>query len=60
MSGGALIPLNGGRSGRKTVKQAEIRLAGLLKILRIRCSGHKVEPDSDVASGPATISAGYG
>jgi len=35
MGGGNFIPLKGGRSGRESTKQAEIRLAILLKILHI-------------------------
>jgi hypothetical protein len=35
MRGGAFILLKAGRSGPETGKQAEIRLANLLKILRI-------------------------
>jgi hypothetical protein len=39
MSVGAFILLKAGRAGPKTAKQAEIRLANLLKILRIAGSG---------------------
>jgi hypothetical protein len=35
MDGGGFIPLKGGRAGPESVKQAEIRLANLLKILPI-------------------------
>jgi hypothetical protein len=39
MGGGAFILLKAGRPWPETAKQAEIRLAILLKILHIACSG---------------------
>jgi hypothetical protein len=45
MGGGAFIPLKAGRPQRESVKQAEIRLASLLKILGIaRSRGQNPSP----------------
>ena len=44
MSGEAFILLKGGRIGPNTAKQAEIRLANLLKILSIPVSAGRQKP----------------
>jgi hypothetical protein len=57
MGGRAFILLKVGPSGPKSAKQAEIRLAYLLKILRISCFGAKA-PRRDrrrIATAPAPI-----
>jgi hypothetical protein len=63
MDGGGFIPLKAGLAGPESVKQAEIRLANLLKILPIAgfrgrnpWRGRK----RCIISGLAQISAGYG
>ena len=63
MGGGALIPFNGGRPWLESAKQAEIRLAVLLKMRQIARFG--TEAPRRAEKGHPTvaftaISAGYG
>ena len=64
MGGGAFVLLKAGRGGPKTAKQVEIRLAILLKILRIEglqaTEGPRQGPQRPAGLILMTISAGYG
>jgi hypothetical protein len=59
MDGGAFIPLKSGRTGRESTKQAEIRLANLLKILAIALGASKPAGRARHAEVVSAISNGY-
>jgi hypothetical protein len=64
MGGGAFILLKAGCWGPESAKQAENRLAGLLKVLHIACPGERKlarrVPGAHAMVVSRAISAGYG
>jgi len=64
MGGGAFILLKAGRPGPESAKQAENRLAGLLKVLHIACPSDgksaRTVPGAHAMVVWTAISAGYG
>jgi hypothetical protein len=60
MAGGTFILLKAGRFWPETAKQPKIYLVGLLKILRIGCSGGGSVPKATALVAGTSIYPGYG